>query len=161
MTANRISIILEVLSFFLVTLDLFGRERLAKFYRAIIRRIRTTEIRLHKFIEEEIQQIIVAGMVVIMGLSYILIFRYLPIFVGHFPKTMPFLVGCLIAIVVIALCMAALIFAIFYLLVGIMLFSFFVLRNLGKFFALYRLEGVMLAIGTVLFLISKVIEFMN
>jgi hypothetical protein len=38
-SVNRISIILETVSFFLVTLDLFGRERLENLHKNIVARL--------------------------------------------------------------------------------------------------------------------------
>ena len=157
MNADRVAIILEAVSFFLVTLDLFGKERLNDTYQSIITRLEKAKhtnfaLTFSKFFRAKhfclLWFILVFAIVFILKVEVIL---YKPKYniVWNIVYGM-FLVGIWAFIVLSPI-----------LFIGKLLdwFVHLTLGNLVK--ALYRnkVEGVMITIGTILFLVSKFISF--
>ena len=161
MNVHRISILLEVISFFLVTLDLFGKERLGMLYRRIItnlNRIRQVEFERwsHKWL---LSPFIFFGAILMTASLVYIIYNFLPLFVAQFPHSMPFLIGCLIVVIAIYAYIKLLVLIYVRLLYYILLLASVILNLLTRLFNRYKLEGLMLTIGTILFIIGKSIEF--
>lgn len=161
MSNEKLSILLETVSFFLVTLDLFGKERLGKLYEQLVSRLEGMKKRrvaqpflayLHK---NKMAGAIYSLSLVVMGLvlsDWILMkMRYsLPnnVFANAFA------VAGVIAF-------SATIVTLFVVLMPFFLENLLdlTLGSIVRLLDRYKLEGLMLTIGAVLFLASKAVAF--
>lgn len=92
MTADKLSILLEVFSFFFVTLDLFGKERLNNIYGRITDYLKY----LQEFQYGEVPKIILIP----IGLFFLAVFailyiKFFKFFMWQIPRTTPYVLGSL------------------------------------------------------------------
>jgi|GEM_PF-3406063 len=167
MTSERVSIILETISFFLVTLDLFGTERLNTLHQQI--RVRLNSIkplnlqdRYADSMDKDDKSVIVGFLTQLLAFALIigsLFYLYGIDWYVSIPGSKIYRVTAILIIIFIwALVFVANVYSAIGTLDKIVNFT---LGNLVVIIGRFKLEGVMLLTGAVLFLISKIIVFIN
>jgi hypothetical protein len=167
-TIDRISIVLDTLSFFLITTDLFGNKRLERLKQKILTSNPDIEFDEHsgEGVYSTISFIFIVLLVILYAISmYINFDQYKTIattefrFLGDYGE----LVGWLVIIIGLGLfaVVSGSIFAIPGTIIFFVLFYgrfalLFLIKTLLKFTSM---EGLLLVVGTVIFLISRVLSF--
>ncbi len=149
---EHLSIVLEVIAFFFVTIDLYGKERLQKLRNKIAGY--TTKELFNKFIQANV----LAQIVNVFGRMFTGHSALIPIessISSWVSSNLPNLFGWRRTFVEFTLTILA--FAIF---IGILLLIIYLLIKLLVFISeRYSYEGVMVIIGAVLFLIAKSLAY--
>ena len=175
MSNQEISIVLEVISFFLVAIDLYGRARLERTYKfliqlldkssGIVNRIRNLEWEKEK--EERIKKKVYKVFILIVVLTF-LIYPFIFIHDTSLNPDMPgrwffvifasFLASTFTAMSIIAI-VIALILAI---VVGFLVLTW-VIRSIVYVFisilSMTKMEGLLLITGSLIFIVSKYYEW--
>lgn len=163
MKPEKIAVILETASFFLVTLDLFGKERLKSLYERLqlfLSKLKSQQFKIDVWILSNGKRALTFAVLsaVFAGISIWQLVKWIKdedlipentfyLAIGFFIFQITIGFGSILIVNLIGF-----------------LINRFVSLTLGllvKVLYRYHLEGIMLAVGTVLFLISKLISFSN
>lgn len=164
MTIDRISILLETCSYFFVTLDLFGKERLDTLYKRIIAKLSSIE---PIQVADKIPGIVTKNYSNFMGSKgclSLLTVGLIALVIGVVKAVFKDIPSAYITIIFLTLYMIGPMILYPTVIFIIKLLEGFInltLGNIVKLLFRYKLEGIMLAIGTVLFLTSKAVAFLN
>jgi hypothetical protein len=162
MKAEQTAIILEVVSFFLVTLDLYGRERIIQLgdrFHRFAEAIRGGDLR------DKYRQHAIKPMALIAVLVYCLLLGYWVSNEAALGSGLDTVLTKMVSLGAVAILLIIIVIVLFFLFeMIVVVVEFFVDRVLGVvMFMMVRLklEGLFLIIGSIIFVVSKIISLTN